>query len=136
MTLDEAVKRFAKDFAGIPTQLIIKAYRDDPENLECLNSQSFFEERGLEYWPAMWGWMFKPSDWTDEEWIMRNIEEVEKCGFLIYECEFCGILLGIDSAGHNFYESYWRRLYLARGLSWHEEKSPACQAGDSIKEAV
>ena len=49
MTLDEAVKKFAKDFSNIPTELIKKAYQDEPENLVCLNSEKYFEERPLEY---------------------------------------------------------------------------------------
>jgi len=125
MTLDEAVKKFAKDFSNIPTELVKKAYKDEPENLVCLNSEKYFEERPLEYWPAMWGWLFKCNDWTDEEWIKRNIDKVEEIGFIIYDCEYCGILLGMNSCGHDFYESYWQPLYLARELQWHEkEKTP------------
>ena len=125
MTLDEAVKKFAKDFSNIPTELIKKEYQDEPENLVCLNSEKYFEERPLEYWPAMWGWLFKCNDWTDEEWIKRNIGKVEEIGFIIYDCEYCGILLGMNSCGHDFYESYWQPLYLARDLQWHEkEKTP------------
>ena len=90
MTLDEAVKKFVKDFSVIPTGLIQAAYRDHPEDLECLNSEEYFEDRELECWPAMWGWMFKCEDWTDEQWIRRNIKAVEKIGFIIYECEYCG----------------------------------------------
>jgi|GEM_PF-6449648 len=125
MDLDDAVKKFAKDFSVIPTGLIQKAYKDNPEDLECLNSEEYFEERPLEYFPAMWGWMFRCEDWTDEEWIRRNIGEVEKIGFLIYDCEFCGILLGMNSCGHDFYQSYWKPLYLARGLSWHSIEETA-----------
>jgi hypothetical protein len=127
MTLDEAVKKFAKDFSSIPTELIKKAYKDDPENLICLNSEEYFEERPLEYFPAMWGCMFKCDDWTDEEWIKKNIDEVEKIGFIIYECEYCGILLGMNSCGHDFYEAYWQPLYLKRGLAWHEREKAAAK---------
>jgi len=119
MTLDEAVKKFAKDFSSIPTELIKKAYKDDPENLVCLNSEEYFEEHYLEYFPAIWGWMFKADDWTDEEWIRKNVKAVEEIGFIIYECEYCGILLGMNSCGHDFYEAYWKPLYLKRGLEWH-----------------
>ena len=120
MTIDEAVKKFADDFSAIPTGLIIQAYKENPENLECLNTSEFLDNIYLDYWPAMWGWLFKCRDWTDEEWIRRNISKVEEIGFIIYDCEHCGILLGINSAGHDFYEAYWKPLYFARNLKWHE----------------
>ena len=69
MTLEEAIKKFVKDFSNIPTSLIREVYKNNPEELECLNSEKYFEERPLEYFPAMWGWMFHPDDWTDEEWM-------------------------------------------------------------------
>jgi hypothetical protein len=122
MTIKEAVKKFAGDFDSIPAGLIIKAYKDDPENLECLNTPEFLENIYLECWPAMWGWLFRSSDWTDEEWIKCNIEKVEACGFLIYNCEYCGILLGVNGCGYNFHDTHWLRLYKARELSWHNEK--------------
>jgi hypothetical protein len=120
MDLDEAVKKFANDFSMIPTDLIIKAYKDTPEELECLNSPEYFEERYIDSWPADWGTMFVPNDWTDREWIKNNIEAVEEIGFIIYSCDCFEILLGINSGGHCFYEAYWKPLYLKRGLEWHK----------------
>ena len=122
MTLEEAVKKFVKDFSNIPTSLIREVYKNNPEELECLNSEKCFEERPLEYFPAMWGWMFHPDDWTDEEWIKRNIDKVEEIGFIIYEYEHCGILLGINGVGFNFYDAFWTPLYKRRGLKWHDEE--------------
>jgi hypothetical protein len=53
MTLEEAVKKFADDFSNIPTGLITQAYKDNPEELECLNTPEFLEEIYLDCWPAM-----------------------------------------------------------------------------------
>jgi hypothetical protein len=122
LTLEEAVKRFVKDFSNIPASLLIEAYKDHPEDLECLNTPEFLEETVLECWPAMWSTLFHPNDWTDETWIRENIDKVEEIGLLVYECEHCGILIGINSAGHDFYQSYWTPLYKARQLHWHTEK--------------
>jgi hypothetical protein len=121
MDIDEAIKRFAKDFSSIPTNLVKKAFQDDPENLECLNSIEYLEENPLEYFPAMWGWMFRCNDWTDEQWIRTHITEVESCGFVIYDSDETGILLGVNGAGYDFYDSHWKSLYIARQLNWHDK---------------
>ena len=73
----------------------------------------------------MWGTMFEPED-IDKDWILGNyceshLQEVANCGFRIYESEDFGILLGIDGAGYDFYESHWIPLYNARELKWHKE---------------
>ena len=71
-------------------------------------------------WPAGWGYLFHPKNVIDEEWIRRNLDKVAECGFLVYNSEETGILLGIDGAGYDFYEAYWLPLYRARGLKWHK----------------
>ena len=119
MTIEDAVKKFVNDFSFIPTDLIRKVYEKNPYDLECLNSERFIEENN-EYFPAMYATMYSCKDWTDAEWIRRNIEVVEEIGFAVYDCEYCGILLGINGAGFDFYDSYWKELYLARGFKWHE----------------
>jgi hypothetical protein len=121
MTLDEAVKRFVRDFSNIPASLLIEAYKDHPEDLECLNTPEFLESIELEAWPAMWSTLFSPNDWTDEHWIRNNIDKVEEIGLLVYDCQHCGILIGMNSAGHSFFDSYWQPLYKARQLNWHSE---------------
>ena len=119
MTIEEAVKKFVNDFSFIPTDLIRKVYEKNPYDLECLNSEKFIEENN-EYFPAMYATMYSCKDWTDAEWIRRNIEAVEEIGFAVYNYEYCGILLGINGAGFDFYDSYWKELYLAMGFKWHE----------------
>ena len=54
--------------------------------------------------------------------LQENTEEVEGCGFLVYDSDETGILLGLDSCGFDFYDSHWIPLYKTRGLRWHREK--------------
>ena len=122
LTLEEAVKQFVKDFSCIPSTLLVEAYKNNPEELECLNSPEFLENTYLDSWPAVWSTLFHPNDWTDETWIRDNIDKVEEIGLLVYDCQHCGILIGMASAGHCFYESYWQPLYQARQLNWHSQE--------------
>jgi hypothetical protein len=116
MTLQEACARWMGDFSPIPTSLIVRAFTNAPEELDLLSSEL------PEYaWPCAHGWMFHPEHLTDEEWIIENIEAVEACGFLIYDSDETGILLGVDGGGYSFLEEHWLPLYLARGLCWHDE---------------
>jgi hypothetical protein len=124
MNLEEAVKLWvSRDFANIPTMLIKRAFKDNYDDLELLSG--FYPE--LDY-PAGWGTMFHPDCSLDEEWIRENIKEVEECGFLIYDSDETGILLGVDGCGYDFYEAHWIPLYLKRGFRWHEEKEAAAKS--------
>ena len=73
LTLEQAVKLWInRDFSCIPTLLIKRAYRDNPEDLELLSS----EYPELDY-PSGWGYMFHPECSLDEQWIRENIDVVE-----------------------------------------------------------
>lgn len=96
---------------------------DEPNNPHVISSDSFEVER--DSFLPMWGTLFGFKDTTDEEWINGehlgpHLQEVADCGFRIFETEDFGVLLGIDGAGYDFYESHWCPLYKARGLHWHE----------------
>ena len=118
MTLKEAVNLWKdRDFACIPTELIKKAYKDNPYELELLSSA--WPELD---WPAGSGYMFQPTNSLDEDWIRNNIDIVEECGFVIYYAEETGILLGIDGCGYSFRENHWQPLYKARQLNWHSDE--------------
>ena len=118
MNIEEACKKWVdREFSNIPSGLIKRAYKENPEELELLSS-----EYPIYDWPAGWGYLFHPDFSLDEEWIRENIETVEKCGFLVYDCEETGILLGIDGGGYSFYENHWIPLYKARCLKWHDEE--------------
>jgi hypothetical protein len=115
MTLKEACELWInRDFSSIPSGLIKKAYHDDFEELELLTS----EYPTLDF-PSGWGFLFHPECSLDEDWIKNNIDIVEKCGFLIYQSEDCGLLLAIDGCGYDFHSKHWQPLYRARGLKWH-----------------
>ena len=65
MTLEEAVKLWVtRDFSNIPTSLILKAYKDDPYELELLSS-----DFPVYAYPSGGGWLFHPEDSYDEHWI-------------------------------------------------------------------
>jgi hypothetical protein len=116
MTLKEACDLWInRDFSMIPTGLIKKAFKDCPEELELLSS----EDPTLDN-PAAWGWMWHPDCSLDEIWIRENVDLVERCGFLIYDSEETGILLGVDGCGYSFEEEHFQPLYKMRGLRWHK----------------
>jgi hypothetical protein len=117
MTIKEAVQRWLNEFSLIPTELVKRAYKDNPEDLELLSS-----EYPVHYFPCAHGWMYHPDFSLDEEWIRENIEKVETCGFLVFETDETGILLGVDGGGYSFVDEHWHPLYLVRELKWHDEK--------------
>ena len=68
----------------------------------------------------MWGTLFQPP-YGDRDWFRDMAQTIyEETGVLVYENEHYDILLGINSCGHCFYQSYWIPLYKLRGLKWHE----------------
>jgi len=75
-------------------------------------------------WPAMWGTHWCPNGW-DQDWFRDNAKAVAACGFVVYESDETGILLGIDGAGYDFYEAHWLPLYRLRGLKWHDTEAEA-----------
>lgn len=79
------------------------------------------DDEQMEYGLPMWGTLWNPHS-IDEWWIENNLQAVVDCGFRIYETDEVGILLGIDGAGYDFFESHWIPLYKARGLKWHDEE--------------
>ena len=121
LSLKEAVRLWVdRDFSSISTELIKKAYKDNPEELELLSSE--YPELD---WPAGWGSLFHPDNRLDEEWIRNNIDIVESIGFSVYDAEETGILLGVDGMGYCFFDAHWTPLYKARGLHWHSEDQEA-----------
>jgi hypothetical protein len=78
---------------------------------------------GAQYaWPAGWGTLWIPCD-MDLSWFKEHSDDVAKLGFIVYESDECGILLGIDGGGYDFFEAHWLPLYRLRGLKWHDEKA-------------
>lgn len=97
--------------------------RDDLEEDEECESYIVEEDNydEMEYGLPMWGWLWNPEN-IDEWWIKENLQEIADCGFRIYESDEVGIMIGIDGAGYDFYESHWIPLYKARGLKWHDKE--------------
>ena len=102
-------------------------YDDDEDNIEfcgsrfngtasCDSSHELFNE-DIE---PMWGTLFQPQ-YMDRDWFRENAQKIyEELGLLVYDNEDYDILVGVNSAGHDFYAHYWTKLYIMRGLKWHE----------------
>lgn len=69
-------------------------------------------------WPAAWGTMFRPED--DQDWIRSHADEIADLGFMVYDSDETGVILGIDGAGYDFYADHWIPLYKLRGFEWHD----------------
>jgi hypothetical protein len=143
--LESTKKWVGHDFSSIPGALVQRAFKASPEDLvllaggshvsNCCDAEVVADDpfsctacqeecevhwSGAEQWPAGWGTLFRPTDPFDEEWIEAHADEVGELGFLVYESDETGILLGIDGAGYDFFERHWVPLYKARGLKWHK----------------
>ncbi len=63
--------------------------------------------------PCAWSTLFAPPRF-DRTWFLEHAAAVANLGFLVFESEDYGVLLGIDAAGFDFYEAYWMPLYTLR----------------------
>ena len=73
---------------------------------------------GLPMWNKLW--QFK--DDLDNRWLSEKggIELMSNIGFRVYRHKNWGYFFGIDGAGCDFFDEFWRPLYNARGLKWHD----------------
>ena len=107
-------------------------YEDDEEMYEdCKDSYTHWPDKPMPQCDAederrnedaipIWGTLFQPQSY-DRKWFRNNAQTIyEETGVLVYDNEYYDIMLGINSAGHCFYQSYWIPLYKLRGLKWHE----------------
>jgi hypothetical protein len=80
----------------------------------------------------MWGTMFLVNDpvdkerihallhpVTDEEDDLYGSQEVGQTGIFAFAIDD-ELVLGLNGAGHDFYEHHWIPLYEALGYGWHE----------------
>lgn len=93
---------------------------EDEDSTACIVESE--DHDAFEYGLPMWGTMWSFSTGLDDDWVRNNLETMRDIGFKIYESDEIGVFIGIDSAGHDFYEAYWIPLYKARGLRWHDEE--------------
>lgn len=147
ITIEEATKKWMGEWNAIPQDLIKKAYpmmeedglstlssrtecshcgevkftkNEDDESI-CTNCDEVDSET-TQYGLPMWGTMWTFGTNLDDEWVKENLDIMNECGIWVFESDELGILLGIDGAGYDFYESHWIPLYKARGLQWHKEE--------------
>jgi len=118
ITIEDATREWVREFNAIPQSVIIKMQELDIDSIYELTTPGEYDD-----FLPMWGTMWTFGESLDEDWARENIEIMESCGFRVYESEDFGIILGIDGAGYNFYESHWIPLYKARGLKWHNENA-------------
>lgn len=144
-TVKEATQEWVRGFNAIPQTLIEKAYPNlegleilvtdrecgycggtefelnENEELICTSCEHLAEEEAHEkYELPMWGTMWTFEESLDDDWARNNLEKIRECGFWVYNSDELGVLIGIDGAGYDFYESHWIPLYEARGLQWHK----------------
>lgn len=120
-TIKEATEHWVRSFNTIPTTAVKKLFDWESEygdGIEMLTKEDDY----MYGYPAAWGWMWTFDEILDEDWARENPDIIQQCGFVMYEHENLGIVLGIDGAGYNFYDQHWIPLYKARGLQWHEEE--------------
>lgn len=113
-TKREAAREWVREFNAIPTEAVALIF-------EHSRTKYPLDQDAYDY-PASWGVMWTFEDPLDEDWARQNIDTIRQCGFLVYDNELLGIVLGIDGGGYDFYESHWIPLYEARGLKWHKEQ--------------
>ncbi len=120
-TIREAATAWVNSFNAVPTTVVEKLIRLDPDEVREITPGRRDED--ADYLP-MWGTMWSFGDSEDDYWLEEEdgLELMAECGFRIYEQEDFGYLFGIDGAGYSFMDEHWIPLYKARGLQWHREE--------------
>lgn len=134
-TIREAATEWVNGFNAVPTTVVEKLMRLDPDDVREITPGDRDENaRYLPMWDTMWSF----SDSADDSWLEEEggLELMAECGFRIYEQEDFGYLFGIDGAGYSFLHEHWIPLYKARGLRWHEEEEPAPKGGGLVQKIL
>ena len=120
-TIREAATAWVNGFNAVPTTVVEKLMRLDPDEVREITPGRRDED--ADFLP-MWGTMWSFGDSADDYWLEEGdgLELMAECGFRIYEQEDFGYLFGIDGAGYSFMDEHWIPLYKARGLHWHREE--------------
>ncbi len=98
----------AREFDFIPTHAVSVLYELGRDQLERLDRPDINEQ--LIIFPAGWVVMFHPRELEIERFIKQNPAIIADCGFLVYDSESFGILLGMDKPGFVFYSECWEKL--------------------------
>ena len=118
MNKKEAVERLVDGFSGIQQEWV----------------KAMAEKNGDEFYGIMWGTMWIVKDMIDKSRIeamlkvvddeddeMNGSQEIGNTG--IYAFNIADeLVLGINGAGYDFYESHWIPLYEALGYNWHDKE--------------
>ena len=119
-TIREAAAAWVNSFNAVPTTVVEKLMRLDPDEVREITPGRRDED--ADYLPT-WGTMWSFGDSEDDYWLEEDgLELMAECGFRIYEQEDFGYLFGLDGGGYSFMDEHWIPLYKARGLQWHREE--------------
>jgi len=119
MTAYQASQKWKEQFCQVPTAQVREAISEEyKKRLKPLG-----KAKPSASWPCLWQFMYSPKDEVDHNWILKNIQTTEDCGFIVYMSEQGNIILGADSFTEELVDFYWLLLYQTRGLVWHKEAS-------------
>lgn len=117
------IRWIERSFQAIPYDIIQKAYiESDKEKLKSLTNEIEGEEHKYlshSKFPVAIHSFFLVSETSDIKWILNNLETLEKYGFDVYESNR-HLFISVDGTGYDLLKEHWEKLYLARGLKWHE----------------
>ncbi len=119
MNKKQAVERLVDSFSQVPANWVA----------------TMAEKTGDSFFDPMWSTMWIVKDSVDARNILKlqvtdnEDENSETYGFQqlkdlgIYSFMIDGeIVLGINGAGYDFWESHWTPLYDALGYNWHDKE--------------
>ncbi|KZR57516.1 hypothetical protein [Pseudobacillus badius] len=121
MKIKQATEQWVSSFNALPTSAV--SIIRDYEEVNGDTFQLVAGKESLDTYNSLpaWGTMWTFNDRLDSDWFRENLQVLEDCGFTAYESEELGLIIGVNGAGYDFYESHWIPLYKARGLRWHDE---------------
>lgn len=92
---------------------ITSAFLKDEYERERITMNRLTGSRPLTF-PSITKKMFNPRNFDDEKWFRNNLEKVEQCGFVMYESDLCGVLLGMGGCRYSISDNPWQLLYQTR----------------------
>jgi len=118
MNKKEATQRLVDGFSSVPQDWV----------------QAVSDKNGDDFYGVMWGTMFIVNDAVDERRIrdlltpvtdeddeMYGTQKVSGTGIYAWDVGD-KLVLGINGAGYDFYESHWIPLYETLEYNWHEKE--------------
>ena len=115
--LDEVRSRFDSDFNFISLQLLEKAY---PNLYEYVIYPDNCGQDGEEMPYPMWSTLFEAKDQMLSDMLYEKVNELADIGIYLMQVDETNVMLFINGAGYNFYDSHWIPLY-RDVLQWIKE---------------